>query len=65
MSRVPGSTLAPDRPANPDYPCDLQEGRYWGIRAVLERIDGRLVREEYYTRLANLAVVESTKISIP
>jgi hypothetical protein len=31
----------------------LEENRYWGIRSVLERMDGRLAREEYYTRLSN------------
>ena len=43
----------------------VREGRYWGIRATLERIDGRLVREEYYVRLANHAVLGSAEFSIP
>jgi hypothetical protein len=30
----------------------VREDRYWGIRAALERIDGRRLREEYYARLA-------------
>jgi hypothetical protein len=30
----------------------VQGGRYWGIRATPERIDGRRVREEYYESLA-------------
>jgi hypothetical protein len=29
----------------------LEEDRYWGISSALERLDGRLAREEYYSRM--------------
>ncbi len=49
MSAVPRLVQDLDRSRRPDH----DQGRYWGLRAVLERIDGRIVREGYYARLAN------------
>ena len=54
MSAVPQPTRYSERSVEAEH--DLQDGRYWGIQAVLKRIDGRLVREEYYARLANHTV---------
>ena len=65
MSVVSPLTRDSERSIETDRTHTLQEDRYWGIRAVLERIDGRLVREEYYARLANHRGLGSVETSIP
>ena len=49
MPVVSRQTRGSERSIEDDHTDIPQEDRYWGICAVLERIDGRLVREEYYT----------------
>jgi hypothetical protein len=53
MSTAPQPALDLETSMEANHAHSLQEDRYWGIQAALERIDGRLLREEYYVRLAN------------
>lgn len=39
----------------------LEEARYWGVRSTLERMDGRLAREEYYTRLSSSTLAQEQR----
>ncbi len=64
MPAVSRLTQESERSVEADSAHSLREDRYWGISAILERIDGRLVREEYYARLANHAIPGSIKASI-
>ncbi len=64
ISAVPLSVRDSERSVGSQHARDLREGRYYsGIQAVLERIDGLLVREEYYARLADHTVFGSIETS--
>jgi hypothetical protein len=53
VSTIPQLTAYSDELVEVDHEYrGVQGGRYWGIRATPERIDGRRVREEYYESLA-------------
>lgn len=53
MPALPQPTRDKAIPAGSSRNHDPQEIRYWSIQAVLDRLDGRLAREEYYTRLSS------------
>src|SRR3954471_22529503 len=65
MSAAPHPVLDLETSMEANHVYSLQEDRYWGIQATLERIDGRLLREEYYVRLANHEDYGSVKASRP
>src|SRR5215210_4345332 len=53
VSTIPQLTAYSDDLVEVDHEYHgVQGSRYWGIRATLERINGRRVREEYYEGLA-------------
>jgi|tagenome__1003787_1003787.scaffolds.fasta_scaffold17290988_1 hypothetical protein len=65
MSTAPQPALDLETSMEANHAHSLQEDRYWGIQAALERIDGRLLREEYYVRLADHEVLGSVNASRP